>query len=100
LARTVKAPEERREEIVETADRLFRQHGYANCSVEMIIREIGVAKGTYYYYFKSKQEVLEAIVERTLSQIVEMAKGVANDPSLSAIAEDAGPAGKQPYRRR
>jgi AcrR family transcriptional regulator len=85
LARTVKAPEERREEIVETADRLFRQHGYANCSVEMIIREIGVAKGTYYYYFKSKQEVLEAIVERTLSQIVEMAKGVAQDPSLSAI---------------
>ena len=42
MARTVKAPEERREEIVETADRLFRQHGYANCSVEMIIREIGV----------------------------------------------------------
>jgi AcrR family transcriptional regulator len=85
LARTVKAPEERREEIVETADRLFRQHGYAKCSVEMIIREIGVAKGTYYYYFKSKQEILEAIVERTLSQIVEMARRVANDPSLSAM---------------
>jgi AcrR family transcriptional regulator len=85
LARIVKAPEERREEIVETADRLFRQHGYANCSVEMIIREVGVAKGTYYYYFKSKQEILEAIVERTLSQIVKMAKKVANDPSLSAM---------------
>lgn len=85
MARIVKAPEERREEIVETADRLFRQHGYANCSVEMIIREVGVAKGTYYYYFKSKQEILEAIVERTLSQIVKMAKKVANDPSLSAM---------------
>jgi len=85
LVRTVKAPEERREEIVETADRLFRQHGYANCSVEMIIREIGVAKGTYYYYFKSKQDILEAIVERTLGRIVDMAKGVADDPSLSAM---------------
>lgn len=85
MARTVKAPEERREEIVETADRLFRQHGYANCSVEMIIREIGVAKGTYYYYFKSKQDILEAIVERTLGRIVDMAKGVADDPSLSAM---------------
>ncbi|MBW4985043.1 TetR/AcrR family transcriptional regulator [Mameliella sp. CS4] len=85
MARTVKAPEERREEIVETADRLFRQHGYANCSVEMIIREIGVAKGTYYYYFKSKQDILEAIVERTLGRIVNMAKGVADDPSLSAM---------------
>ncbi|WP_300533522.1 TetR/AcrR family transcriptional regulator [uncultured Mameliella sp.] len=85
MVRTVKAPEERREEIVETADRLFRQHGYANCSVEMIIREIGVAKGTYYYYFKSKQDILEAIVERTLGRIVDMAKGVADDPSLSAM---------------
>jgi Transcriptional regulator len=85
LARIVKAAEERREEIVETADLLFRQHGYANCSVEMIIREIGIAKGTYYHYFKSRQDILEAIVERTLAQIVEMAKGVADDPSLSAM---------------
>ena len=89
MARTVKAPEERREEIVRTAEMLFRQHGYANCSVEMIIREIGVAKGTYYHYFKSKQDVLEAIVEKTLGQIVEMAKGVADDTSLSAMQKMA-----------
>ncbi|MEM1151712.1 MAG: TetR/AcrR family transcriptional regulator [Pseudomonadota bacterium] len=85
MARTVKDPNERRAEIVETADRLFRQHGYAKCSVEMIIREIGVAKGTFYYYFKSKQDILEAIVDKTLGQIVEMAKGVAHDPSLTAM---------------
>ncbi|MDJ0630171.1 MAG: TetR/AcrR family transcriptional regulator [Rhodobacter sp.] len=85
MARIVKAPEERRAEIVETADRLFREHGYAKCSVEMIIREIGVAKGTFYYYFKSKPDILEAIVNKTLSQIVEMAEGVANDPSLGAM---------------
>ena len=85
MARIVKAPEERRAEIVETADRLFRQHGYAKCSVEMIIREIGVAKGTFYYYFKSKPDILEAIVDKTLSQIVETARGVANEPSLTAM---------------
>ncbi len=85
MARIVKAPEERRAEIVETADRLFRQHGYAKCSVEMIIREIGVAKGTFYYYFKSKPDILEAIVDKTLSQIVEMAKGIADQPSLTAM---------------
>ncbi len=85
MARIVKAPEERRAEIVETADRLFRQYGYAKCSVEMIIREIGVAKGTFYYYFKSKPDILQAIVDKTLSQIVEMAKGVADEPSLTAM---------------
>ena len=85
MARIVKAPEERRAEIVETADRLFREHGYANCSVEMIIREIGVAKGTFYYYFKSKPDILEAIVDRTLDRIVDMAEGVAGDPALSAL---------------
>lgn len=85
MARIVKAPEERRAEIVETADRLFRKNGYAKCSVEMIIREIGVAKGTFYYYFKSKPDILEAVVDTTLGQIVEMAKGVADDPSLTAM---------------
>ena len=85
MARIVKAPEERRAEIVETADRLFRTHGYAKCSVEMIIREIGVAKGTFYYYVKSKPDILVAIVDKTLSQIVEMAKNVADEPSLSAM---------------
>ena len=85
MARTVKAPEERRAEITETADRLFREIGYAKCSVETIIREIGVAKGTFYYYFKSKPDILEAIVDRTLSQIVEVAESVANDAALTAM---------------
>lgn len=85
MARIVKAPEERRAEIVETADRLFRKLGYAKCSVDVIIREIGVAKGTFYYYFKSKSDILEAVVSKTLSQIVETADSVAEDPSLTAM---------------
>ena len=87
MTRITKAPEERRLEIVETAERLFREVGYAKCSVDMIIQEIGVAKGTFYYYFKSKADILEAIVNRTLDQIVTMAERVANDPSLSALAK-------------
>ena len=85
MARIVKAPEERRAEIVETAERLFREIGYDKCSVEMIIREIGVAKGTFYYYFKSKPDILQAIVDVTLDKIVEMAERVAEEPSLSAM---------------
>ncbi len=87
MARITKAPWERRLEIVQTAERLFRARGYANCSVDTIIREIGVAKGTFYYYFKSKAEILGAIVDRTLDRIVDQAGQVADDPSLSAMAK-------------
>ncbi|MCA0043335.1 TetR/AcrR family transcriptional regulator [Celeribacter litoreus] len=85
MGRIVKDPKVRRAEIVETAERLFRAHGYANCSVDMIIREIGVAKGTFYYYFKSKPAILQAIVDKTLDQIVAMARGVADTPTLTAL---------------
>ncbi len=48
---------------------------------------MGVAKGTFYYYFKSKEEVLEAIVAHTLDQIVAMAEQVANNPELDALTK-------------
>lgn len=89
MARIVKAPDERRAEIVDTAERLFHTHGYAKCSVDKIIQEIGVAKGTFYYYFKSKPDILKAIVDKTLDQIVAMAEEVAAAPNLSAMQKMA-----------
>jgi AcrR family transcriptional regulator len=87
MPRTVKSAEERRLEIIQTSERLFRENGYASTSVDAIIKEMGVAKGTFYYYFKSKEEVLAAIVDHTLDQIVAMAEQVAADPSLDALAK-------------
>jgi AcrR family transcriptional regulator len=48
----------RRRELVATAKRLFVDRGFANTSVSAIVREAGVAQGTFYLYFKSKQSVL------------------------------------------
>lgn len=87
MTRITKTREERRLEIVQTAERLFSEVGFAKCSVDMIIRDIGVAKGTFYYYFKSKEDILEAIVDRALGQILEMAEQVADEPSLPALAK-------------
>jgi len=87
MTRITKAPEERRLEIIETAAKLFRENGYSNTSVEVIIKEMGVAKGTFYYYFKSKEEVLEGIVDHTLDQIVAMAEQIANDESMNALTK-------------
>jgi AcrR family transcriptional regulator len=87
MVRITKAPEERRLEIIKTAEKLFSQNGYSNTSVEAIIKEMGVAKGTFYYYFKSKEEVLEAIVDHTLDQIVKMAEQIADDASMNALTK-------------
>jgi AcrR family transcriptional regulator len=62
--RITKEYDERRNEILDTAERLFYRKGYEKCTVNDILKEVAIAKGTFYYYFKSKEEVLEAIVSR------------------------------------
>src|SRR5262245_34223307 len=58
-ARPIAAPDtSRRRELIATAKRLFLERGYSQTSVASIVREAGVAQGTFYRYFKSKQAVL------------------------------------------
>jgi AcrR family transcriptional regulator len=56
-ATTVSEPSRRRQ-LVATAKRLFLERGFAATSVSAIVREAGVAQGTFYLYFKSKQGLL------------------------------------------
>lgn len=58
-----KLPEIRKQEIIETAFSLFVEKGVEKTSVTQIAKSVGVAKGLLYYYFKSKDEILEAVVE-------------------------------------
>ena len=53
--RIVKEHEERKNEILDTAEILFEEKGYDKCSVNDILNRIGIAKGTFYHYFKSKE---------------------------------------------
>ena len=53
VGRTVMAPEERRRELLECAERLFFARGYDSTSVEEIIGAAGVSKGAFYHYFQS-----------------------------------------------
>jgi AcrR family transcriptional regulator len=61
MARVVKEAEVRREELLELALRLFMELGFERTSVERITTEAGVAKGTFYHYFTSKQDLLEQL---------------------------------------
>jgi len=83
--RILKDPEERKAEILDTAERLFTTKGYSKTTIMDILNEIGIAKGTFYYYFKSKEEVLDAIILRIVSTDVAEAKKIADNPNLSAI---------------
>jgi TetR/AcrR family transcriptional regulator, transcriptional repressor for nem operon len=58
-----------REQILDAAGRLIHLRGFHNTSVEDILRESGVGKGNLYYYFKSKDELGYAALDRTLERI-------------------------------
>ncbi|WBW98266.1 TetR/AcrR family transcriptional regulator [Oceanirhabdus sp. W0125-5] len=74
-----------RDEIINTAQRLFYSVGYDKTSIQMIINEIDIAKGTFYHYFKSKSELMLEIVKITVEQIVEQLNAVVTNSSLSPI---------------
>ncbi|WP_435886114.1 TetR/AcrR family transcriptional regulator [Streptomyces erythrochromogenes] len=71
VARTVKRPEERRAEIVAAARRLFESRGYDDVTMNEVVADLAVAKGTVYHYFRSKEELLEAVVTDIVKQATE-----------------------------
>ena len=66
-----KTKEERRNEIIETDGKLFEEKGYEQTQVQDIVNKIGVAKGLFYYYFKSKDEVMEELADRYADAIID-----------------------------
>lgn len=57
-----------REQILDAASRLVHVRGFNNTSVDEILKESGVGKGNFYYYFKSKDELGFAILDRSLER--------------------------------
>jgi AcrR family transcriptional regulator len=87
MVRVVKAPEERRDQILQVAADLFARHGYETTSVDQIVRAAAIAKGTFYYYFSSKKAVLEAIAHKVVERMVEVSQAVERQPGLGAIGK-------------
>jgi AcrR family transcriptional regulator len=67
MKRITKNPAERRQELVNAAERLFLEKGYERTAVGDIVKSISVAQGTFYYYFNSKSSILEAVLEQNFS---------------------------------
>ncbi|MCD8225439.1 MAG: TetR/AcrR family transcriptional regulator [Clostridiales bacterium] len=83
--RITKDARERRDEILDIAQRLFHEKGYTQTSIEDILREIGIARGTLYYHFRSKEEILSAMIDRQIDRREIRLCQIADNKALSAV---------------
>lgn len=83
--RVVKEAEARRNEILDAAEELFGQKGFDGTSTGDILGRVGIARGTLYYHFKSKEDIMDALIERTNATILHAAQQIAEDKSIPVI---------------
>jgi len=81
----IKEGEVRRQEILVAARELFVKKGYDQTSVNDILRIVNIAKGTFYYYFSSKGEVLEAIILEIVEEGTIRAENILKDKSIPLV---------------
>jgi len=87
MARTVNATLHtvRRDAFLDVAQRLVQTKGYEAMSIQDVLNELEASKGAFYHYFESKQELLEAVVERFSDGALAALAPVLGDPDLPAL---------------
>lgn len=80
-----KEAEERKNEILDVADELFGKKGFDGTSTNDILEKVGIARGTLYHHFKSKEEIMDALIERYSDRLLGAAQEVAADKNTSLV---------------
>lgn len=80
-----KEAEERRNEILDAADELFGQKGFDGTSTNDILEKVGIARGTLYYHFKSKEDIMDSLVDRYSVRLLGSAQEIAADESIPVV---------------
>jgi AcrR family transcriptional regulator len=76
-----------KERIVEASIQLFDKKGFTGTSIKEIVEELNVTKGTFYYYFKSKEELLKDIHLTYIDDLIEQQKVILEDSSKDCVAK-------------
>lgn len=80
--RVVKEAQERKKEILDVAEALFMTKGYEGTGTNDILNAVGIARGTLYHHFKSKEEILDAVIDRFVSKLSVQAEAVADNKEI------------------
>jgi AcrR family transcriptional regulator len=64
------ANEKFREQVLDAAQKLFREKGLGIVTMEDVARAVGKGKSTLYYYFKSKEEIFNAVLETEMNSVI------------------------------
>ena len=72
----MKKGEKRKKELLKIAYDMFLAQGYENTSVDEIIERAQIAKGTYYYHFQSKEQMLEEVIDMMIDSEAKMAEQI------------------------
>ncbi len=83
--RVVKEANERKNEILDAAERLFGSKGFDHTSTNDILKEVGIARGTLYYHFSSKEEILDAMIERMTGRLIEKARAIGAQKDIPVL---------------
>ena len=59
-----------REQVLEAAQKLFREKGLGVVTMEDVAKAVGKGKSTLYYYFKSKEEIFNAVLETEMNEVI------------------------------
>jgi AcrR family transcriptional regulator len=84
LSRITKDPEERKEEIIAAAQKLFEEKGYENTMMSDVAQSIGISQGLPYRYFKSKLELLDAVATKMGIEFIKTVVGFKFKPGMNA----------------
>ena len=76
--------EERKNQILDAATQVFMQKGFDKARMDDIVEETGLSKGTLYWYFKSKYDIIISILDRIFLSALERLKSQQKDSQLSA----------------
>ena len=83
--RIVKEAEVRKEEILDAAETLFAAKGFDNTSTGDILDAVGIARGTLYYHFKSKEDILDGVIQRMTDKLIGVAAGIVRQKELPVL---------------
>lgn len=78
--------ERRRDDILDAAERVFAEKGYHEAGIADIAEVLGIGHGTFYRYFKNKQDIAANVLERVVDRIGQAA--LVEDPEASRTVEE------------